>query len=178
MSATDTFEGSVITPERKVLECQARFAAFPAHDGEMGILSHRAPLVCKLGIGILRVEATGSDVSDGQQAEPRPGRHVLFVDGGFAQVVENTLTYNSSPLLLGYNVREWDFRVLFRGLIAVKPRQRQAKGLCIQVLRENNQELLELLGKYLENTSNLKIYKGSPRQCMLELEQIWRGEYG
>jgi F-type H+-transporting ATPase subunit epsilon len=92
MSATDTFECSVITPERKVLECQARFVAFPAHDGEIGILSHRAPLVCKLGIGILRVEAAETGGADAQQAGSRPGRHVLFIDGGFAEVVGSHLT--------------------------------------------------------------------------------------
>ena len=73
MAKTNTFSCSVVTPERKVLECDARFVAFPAHDGEMGVLNHRAPLVCRLGIGVLRVETEGK-------------KHVLFVDGGFAQV--------------------------------------------------------------------------------------------
>ncbi len=79
MAKTDTFQCTVITPERKVLECESTFAAFPAHDGEMGVLRQRAPLVCKLGIGILRVEGDGE-------------KHELLVDGGFAQVVGNCLT--------------------------------------------------------------------------------------
>lgn len=79
MPKPDTFECTVITPERKVLECDARFVAFPAHDGEMGVLRHRAPLVCKLGIGLLRVETPEEN-------------HVLFVDRGFVQVVGNRLT--------------------------------------------------------------------------------------
>ena len=79
MAATDTFKCNVITPERKVLECDAQFAAFPAHDGEMGILKRRAPLVCKLGIGVLRIEAPGQ-------------KHKMFIDGGFAQVLDNRLT--------------------------------------------------------------------------------------
>jgi len=74
-----TFQCSVITPERAVLECDATFVAFPAHDGEMGVLARRAPLVCRLGIGQLRVEAEG-------------GEQQLYIDGGFAQVVGNTLT--------------------------------------------------------------------------------------
>ena len=77
-AATDTFQCSVITPEKAVLECEASFVAFPAHDGEMGMLNHRAPLICKMGIGVLRVEAPGE-------------KHVLFVDGGFAQVTGNRL---------------------------------------------------------------------------------------
>ncbi len=79
MATTETFQCSVITPERKVLECDAQFAAFPAHDGEMGVLKRRAPLVCKLGIGVLRIEAPGE-------------KHAMFIDGGFAQVIGNRLT--------------------------------------------------------------------------------------
>ena len=79
MATTDTFHCSVITPERAVLETDAIFVAFPAHDGEVGILAHRAPLLFKMGIGELRVEAP-------------EGNRRLFVDGGFAQMVDNRLT--------------------------------------------------------------------------------------
>ena len=79
MAKADTFHCSVVTPERAVLECDAKFVAFPAHDGEMGVLVNRAPLVCKLGIGTLR-------------AETPDRKHLLFIDGGFAQVVDNRVT--------------------------------------------------------------------------------------
>ena len=79
MAARDTFHCSVITPERAVLETEATFVAFPAHDGEVGILRNRAPLLYKMGSGVLRVESP-------------EGNHRLFVDGGFAQMVENRLT--------------------------------------------------------------------------------------
>jgi F-type H+-transporting ATPase subunit epsilon len=75
----NTFHCSVITPERAVLETDATFVAFPAHDGEVGILPNRAPLLYRMGIGELRVES-------------QEGNHVLFVAGGFAQMVENRLT--------------------------------------------------------------------------------------
>ncbi len=79
MAKSDTFHCSVITPERAVLECEAKFVAFPAHDGEMGVLRNRAALVAKLGIGELRVETADTT-------------HVLFIDGGFVQVLDNQLT--------------------------------------------------------------------------------------
>jgi len=75
-----TFQLSVVTPEREVLALEARFAALPAFDGEMGILAHRAPLLAQLGSGALRIEA-----ADG-------ARRVLFVHGGFAQMVDDKLT--------------------------------------------------------------------------------------
>ncbi len=80
MASSETFQLSVVTPERAVLECAARFVAFPAHDGEMGILRGRAPLLCRLGIGPLRVDSE------------EVGIQVLLIDGGFAQMVENRLT--------------------------------------------------------------------------------------
>ncbi len=79
MAKNDTFHCSVITPERAVLEADATFVAFPAHDGEVGILPGRAPLLFKMGIGSLRVETP-------------EGNRSFFVDGGFAQMVENRLT--------------------------------------------------------------------------------------
>ncbi|MEM1177241.1 MAG: ATP synthase F1 subunit epsilon [Acidobacteriota bacterium] len=78
--AEDTFQCSIVTPERAVLETEAAtFVSIPAHDGEIGFLAGRAPLLCQLGIGVLRVEM-------GQEVE------VFYVDRGFAQMAENKLT--------------------------------------------------------------------------------------
>jgi F-type H+-transporting ATPase subunit epsilon len=77
--ARSLFHVSIITPERAVLEADASFVAFPAWDGEVGILHGRAPLLYKLGTGRLRVEAAG-------------GEQVFYVDGGFAQMVDDRLT--------------------------------------------------------------------------------------
>ncbi len=74
-----TFQLSVITPERAVLEAEATFVAIPAWDGEIGILAHRAPLLTKLGVGWLR-------------ADTAQGKHAFLIDGGFAQVVDNRVS--------------------------------------------------------------------------------------
>lgn len=79
MSDRGTFHCTVVTPERAVLDCDAEFVALPAWDGEVGILRHRAPLMVKLGIGVLRVttaEATRK----------------MAIDGGFAEMIDNELT--------------------------------------------------------------------------------------
>ncbi len=75
----ETFQLSVITPERAVLETEATFAALPAHDGELGVLRNRAPMLYRLGAGLLRVDSP-------------QGKRTFFVAGGFAQMVENRLT--------------------------------------------------------------------------------------
>jgi F-type H+-transporting ATPase subunit epsilon len=80
MAKGEELRCSVISPERVVLDCEASFVVFPAHDGQMGILEKRAPLACRLGIGPLRVET------------PTEGTRVLYINGGFAQVVNNQVT--------------------------------------------------------------------------------------
>lgn len=77
--AKDTINLEVITPEREVLRTEADAVVIPAHDGELGILLQRAPLMCELGIGRLRYEDGG--VQRG-----------VFIDGGFAQVNADTVT--------------------------------------------------------------------------------------
>ena len=77
--AEKTLQCSVITPEAQVFEGAVEAVVLPAHDGEIGILFNRAPLLCKLGAGSLRVR---SDV----------GEESWFIDGGFAQVIDNQVT--------------------------------------------------------------------------------------
>jgi len=70
---------SVVTPECEVLQTEADFVVVPAHDGQIGILPGRAPLICKLGIGTLRVRFDDRGVR-------------LFVERGFAEVLNNQVT--------------------------------------------------------------------------------------
>lgn len=79
MARGAAFELAVVTPEAAALECEVRFVALPAHDGEIGILRDRAPLLCRLDAGRLR-------------AETDEGRKELYIDGGFAEMVGNRLT--------------------------------------------------------------------------------------
>jgi len=72
-----TLNCSVITPEAQVFDGPAEFVVIPAHDGEIGILPGRAPLMAKLGAGLLRLTIPGG------------GRDIWFIAGGFAQVVGN-----------------------------------------------------------------------------------------
>ena len=87
MADHGTFQCSVVTPERAVLECEARSVILPAWDGEIGILRNRAPLVCRLGIGELRVETPSE-------------KHTMFLDGGFAEMSDNRLTILTSAARL------------------------------------------------------------------------------
>jgi F-type H+-transporting ATPase subunit epsilon len=79
MAKSKTIDLLVITPERQVLETTTDSVVIPAHDGELGVLRDRAPLMCELGIGQLRYRENG-DVRR------------MFIDGGFAQVNQNSVT--------------------------------------------------------------------------------------
>jgi F-type H+-transporting ATPase subunit epsilon len=73
------FKASVITPEAIVLEASVTSAQVPAYDGLVGILEHRAPLLAKLGTGVLRL-----DTNEGTQK--------FLVVGGYAQMKGDELT--------------------------------------------------------------------------------------
>jgi F-type H+-transporting ATPase subunit epsilon len=77
MPAPAPIQCSVITPEARLLETTASAVVIPAHDGQIGILENRAPLLCELGTGVLRIDT------------PDQGSMVFYVDGGFAQVLDN-----------------------------------------------------------------------------------------
>ena len=74
------FRCVIVTPEEQVLDESLTQAILPAHDGLVGVLSDRAPLLAKIGQGPLRV-----DLASGQT------RH-YYVEGGVAQMKDNRLT--------------------------------------------------------------------------------------
>ena len=46
-----SFQCTVVTPEEQAFDAQVTQAILPAHDGLVGILTDRAPLLVKLGTG-------------------------------------------------------------------------------------------------------------------------------
>ena len=79
----------VITPEKTLMDMEVSFVAVPLIDGEMGILPGRAPIVGRLGFGVLSFDRPGEQ------------RQRLYVDGGFLQVLDNhvsVLTNRALPL--------------------------------------------------------------------------------
>ncbi len=79
----------LVTPETTLLDERVRSLQYPLYDGQMGVLPGRAPLVGRLGVGELRLEA-----SDGRTQR-------FLVDGGFVQIkgsVVTLLTHQSMPV--------------------------------------------------------------------------------
>jgi len=63
-----------------MLDEQVTYASVPAHDGLLGVVSQRAPLVVKLGEGVLRL-----DFEQG-------GSRWFYIGGGFAQMKDDQLS--------------------------------------------------------------------------------------
>ena len=75
-----SFQCTVVTPEQQALDESAEQVVLPAHDGQLGILTGRAPLLVKLGVGPMRVDLAGG------------GRKLFLVDGGVAEMKDDKLT--------------------------------------------------------------------------------------
>jgi F-type H+-transporting ATPase subunit epsilon len=82
-----TFHCNVIDPMGKLLDCRTTSVVLPAHDGQLGILYNHMPMLCQLGLGIMRVNV----VCDDQYKGPCEGEVAFFIDGGFALVASNSV---------------------------------------------------------------------------------------
>jgi F-type H+-transporting ATPase subunit epsilon len=86
----------VITPEQQVFDADATSVVLPAHDGLLGVLKGRAPLLCELGTGVLRVDAE------------QGGSKEFYVDQGFAQVLHNQVTILTERAAAGEDIARAD----------------------------------------------------------------------
>jgi F-type H+-transporting ATPase subunit epsilon len=75
-----SFQCTVVTPEQQAFDALVMQAIVPAHDGLIGILTDRAPLLVKLGTGPLRL-----DLPNGQ-------KRTFLINSGVAQMKDNRLT--------------------------------------------------------------------------------------
>jgi len=76
MSTDTVVHCIVVTPERTELDVQCDSVKLPMYDGELGVLPGRAPMVGRLGYGLMTLNS-GS------------GQERWFVDGGFVQVTRD-----------------------------------------------------------------------------------------
>ena len=74
------FQCDIVTPDREVFKESVSSVVLPAHDGYLGVLTNRAPLLVRLGAGRLTATLV------------RGGTHAFTVRGGVAQMKDNKLT--------------------------------------------------------------------------------------
>ncbi|MCK4958974.1 MAG: ATP synthase F1 subunit epsilon [Planctomycetes bacterium] len=86
--STGKFRCVLLTPEGKLLDCRAGSVVLPGHDGMIGLLRNHAPMLCKLGWGIVEVK----EIIDRMDA-------YFLVNGGFVRISENYLTILANDVL-------------------------------------------------------------------------------
>lgn len=77
---------------------------------------------------------------------------------------------NGSLIFLGYGFRDWDFRVIFRGLVAAQESVREL-GVTVQLETDD-----EPSRRYLENYFNeldLRVYWGTAQSFVQDLSRRW-----
>lgn len=92
--------------------------------------------------------------------------------------IEKALT-DASLLFLGYRLADWDFRVLFHGLISYLDRTTQRAHISVQLApgddRDSAQEKLRAQS-YFERyfgDSNIRVYWGTCREFAADLRSAW-----
>ena len=127
------FQCVVVAPAGKLLDCPTTSVVFPAHDGYVGILHNHIPMLCKLGLGIMKVTPVSED-------QTRPESDILLlIDGGFALISTNIVTVISYEALSFRETRAERIEQMLQkakkklGLPGISPQQREhdAKKLAL-----------------------------------------------
>ena len=103
------FQCTVVTPEQQAFDSSITQALLPAHDGLIGVLTGRAPLLVKLGAGPLRLDVAGGK------------SQYYFVDGGVAQMKDNRLTVVTAHAIAADEIDYEAARAEYAEATAIKP---------------------------------------------------------
>ncbi|HAR63991.1 MAG: ATP synthase F1 subunit epsilon [Candidatus Margulisiibacteriota bacterium] len=72
---SDTFNMTVITPERRFFEGKAQYAEVPGYEGDIGIYSSHSPLFSILRPGVIHIEKSEKEIVE------------VFVAKGFVEIM-------------------------------------------------------------------------------------------
>jgi xanthosine utilization system XapX-like protein len=84
-------------------------------------------------------------------------------------------------LLLGYQVVDWDFRVLFKGLVQATRESRQGRtehSVAVQLAPETEAARRDEICKYLEQffePDHFSVYWGDLAECLGQVYRLWKG---
>ena len=133
---TSKIHCQILTPAARVADVRAFEVVLPVHDGLMGVLPGHAPMLCNLGVGLLRL----------RDSEDR--LHTYYIEGGFGHICDDEVAILTRQALTADDVTVADMQeqlieaqVLPSGTLEqVEARSaaiQQAKQLLILSKREN-----------------------------------------
>ncbi len=103
----------VVTPEKTQLDLRCDSLILPMFDGELGVLPGRAPLVGRLGFGLLKLRSQGKD-------------DIWFVDGGFVQVTRESVHILTDRLMRPDQIDRTQAEAELKSALEIKPMSREA----------------------------------------------------
>ena len=83
-----SFNVSVVTQVKKILEQEAGYLRLRTSEGDIGILPNHAPLVAELSMGKMEIESPNKDRRD-----------IYFLSGGFLEISDNQATVIADEIL-------------------------------------------------------------------------------
>jgi len=136
LAKKSSFRCKLVTPTAALVDDQLTYASIPAHDGLMGIMPGRAPLLARLGVGELRLEFADSEKGAG-------GKRSFLVEGGFAKMADNLLTILAERATPTENLTVADAEAELRAAqgtpagksVEVRTQERQRARLKVQLAK-------------------------------------------
>ncbi|SRR6266487_3254088 len=89
--------------------------------------------------------------------------------------IQEALT-NSSLLFIGYSLADWDFRVIYRGLIMSMARSQRRVSITVQLPPSSKSSSQEQVQGYLDDyfeKDEMRVYWGTAREFAQELRTRW-----
>ena len=83
-----SFNVSVVTQVKKILEQEAGYLRLRTSEGDIGILPNHAPFVAELSMGKMEIESPNKDKRD-----------IYFLSGGFLEISNNQVTIIADEIL-------------------------------------------------------------------------------
>ena len=83
-----SFNVSVVTQVKKILEQEAGYLRLRTSEGDVGILPNHAPFVAELSMGKMEIESPNKDKRD-----------IYFLSGGFLEISNNQATVIADEIL-------------------------------------------------------------------------------
>jgi hypothetical protein len=86
-------------------------------------------------------------------------------------------------LFIGYSLRDWTFRVLWRGLVASRPNMRYL-SVAIQLPPDadehsgDQEEAQDFLDRYFDKLFDVRVYWGTAREFAADLSARWEDQSG
>jgi len=131
-----SFKCDLVTPEQQVLSETVTQVILPAHDGLLGVLTDRAPLLVKLGLGPLRIDL------------PNNQKRFFYIEGGVAQVKDNMLTILTQQATPANEIDAEAARAAYAEALARRPTdQKTAEDREKQLARSRAQQQLVAAGQ-------------------------------